>query len=218
MGCRSCLHAESLMRAAVVAEADPAADSARVEARAAGITLPPARMSWARVLKRVFDIDIENCPNCGGALKIIAAKKKNIEELPVIARILTQLGLPTVPHLAPLRGESSYSKGLEMRNRLPTQADDVARFEFERAPQRGTIQRFRPLHRPNQPKQNRNFHQTLVRLTTRRFGDIAPVREKRCLNLLYVWFHSLPLHLCRRIRQKSARGRRAGNAFFFYRL
>jgi hypothetical protein len=38
----------------------------------------PARMSWARLLKRVFDIDIEQCPNCGGALKIICA----IEEPP----------------------------------------------------------------------------------------------------------------------------------------
>src|SRR5262249_32777943 len=33
----------------------------------------PARMSWARLLKRVFDIDVEHCPNCGGDLKIIAA-------------------------------------------------------------------------------------------------------------------------------------------------
>ena len=24
-------------------------------------------MSWARLLKRVFDIDIEHCPNCGGS-------------------------------------------------------------------------------------------------------------------------------------------------------
>jgi hypothetical protein len=30
-------------------------------------------MSWARLLKRVFDIDIERCPECGGKLKIIAA-------------------------------------------------------------------------------------------------------------------------------------------------
>jgi hypothetical protein len=27
----------------------------------------PARISWARLLKRVFDIDIERCPHCGGA-------------------------------------------------------------------------------------------------------------------------------------------------------
>jgi len=38
-----------------------------------------------------FDIDIENCPNCGGTLKIIAA----IEDPPVIDKILSHLGLPT---------------------------------------------------------------------------------------------------------------------------
>src|SRR5262245_20499561 len=27
-----------------------------------------ADFSWARLLKRVFDIDIKRCPNCGGAL------------------------------------------------------------------------------------------------------------------------------------------------------
>jgi hypothetical protein len=39
-------------------------------------------MSWAWLLKRVFDIDIEHCPNCGGALKIIAA----FEDPPVIVK------------------------------------------------------------------------------------------------------------------------------------
>ncbi len=47
-------------------------------------------MSWARLLKRVFDIDIEHCPQCGGTLKIIAA----IEDLAVITKILAHLGLP----------------------------------------------------------------------------------------------------------------------------
>jgi hypothetical protein len=50
-----------------------------------------ARMSWARLLKRVFDIDVQHCPQCGGILKIIAA----IEDPSVIARILAHLGLPT---------------------------------------------------------------------------------------------------------------------------
>jgi hypothetical protein len=38
----------------------------------------PVPMSCARLLKRVFDIDIEQCPHCGGTLKITAA----IEPLP----------------------------------------------------------------------------------------------------------------------------------------
>jgi len=37
----------------------------------------PARISWARLLKRVFEIDLERCPNCGGELKIIAAISKH---------------------------------------------------------------------------------------------------------------------------------------------
>lgn len=39
------------------------------------------------VAKRVFDIDINHCPHCGGQLKLIAA----------IARILTHLGLAAQP-------------------------------------------------------------------------------------------------------------------------
>jgi Putative transposase len=50
----------------------------------------PARLSWARLLQRVFGIDLEHCPQCGGALQIIGA----IEEPSVITRILTHLGLP----------------------------------------------------------------------------------------------------------------------------
>ena len=45
-------------------------------------------MRWARLLKRVFNIDVERCA-CGGQLNIVAA----IEEPVVIVGILTHLGL-----------------------------------------------------------------------------------------------------------------------------
>jgi Putative transposase len=46
------------------------------------------------------DHDVEHCPNCGGALKIIAA----IDDPPVIIKILSHLGLPTrSPPRAPAR-------------------------------------------------------------------------------------------------------------------
>lgn len=58
-----------------------------------------ARMSWARLLKRVFDIDVDRC-TCGGQLKIIAA----IEDPVVIVRILAHLGLPArAPPRTPTR-------------------------------------------------------------------------------------------------------------------
>ena len=63
----------------------------------------PVRLSCARLLKRVFDLDLEHCQNCGGELKIIAA----ILEQPVIERILTHLGLQArAPPRAPARGQA----------------------------------------------------------------------------------------------------------------
>jgi len=44
-------------------------------------------MTWAHRLKRVFDIDIETCSECGGDVRIIAC----IEDLAVISKILTHL-------------------------------------------------------------------------------------------------------------------------------
>ena len=52
----------------------------------------PVRLGWAKLLNRVFEIDMEHCPNCGGELRIIAA----ILEQPVIVNILTYLGLQAV--------------------------------------------------------------------------------------------------------------------------
>ena len=62
----------------------PSADHAEAPPAAA-----LARLSWARLLKRVFDIDIEQCPHCGGPLTIIAA----IVDPAVIAKILKHLGM-----------------------------------------------------------------------------------------------------------------------------
>ena len=66
-----------------------------------GATGQPHRISWQRLLKPVFDIDMQHCPNCGaGELKIIAA----ILERPVIEKILTHLGLgPQLPPRGPAR-------------------------------------------------------------------------------------------------------------------
>ena len=61
------------------------------------------RLSWARLLKRVFDLDLQHCPNCGGELKIIAA----IQEPPVIEKILTHLELQArAPPRALARGQA----------------------------------------------------------------------------------------------------------------
>jgi hypothetical protein len=66
----------------------------------------PAPMSWARLLKRVFEIDMEHCSQCGGTLTIIAA----IEHPPVITKILTHLGLPA---RAPPRAAASAFDGFQ---------------------------------------------------------------------------------------------------------
>ena len=66
----------------------------------------PVRLSWAELLKRLFEIDMALCPNCGGELRITAA----ILEQPVIEKILTHLGLQAdsgrmaVPPRTPARG------------------------------------------------------------------------------------------------------------------
>ena len=46
-----------------------------------------ASMTWAQRLKRMFNIDIETCRECGGAVKVIAC----IEDSAVIKKILTHL-------------------------------------------------------------------------------------------------------------------------------
>jgi hypothetical protein len=95
IGFRGVLAPNAKLRAAVIAQPahkDSAAAHEHVQGQA-------ARLSRARLLKRVFDIDVERCA-CGGRLKIIAA----IEAPVVIVRILAHLGLPArAPPRAPAR-------------------------------------------------------------------------------------------------------------------
>ena len=72
----------------------------------------PLRMSWARRLKRVFDIDIESC-TCGGKHKFVAV----IEQPEVIEKILTPWGLSPQPlPIAPAR-QACFVCAVSMRER-----------------------------------------------------------------------------------------------------
>ena len=62
---------------------------------------------WARLLARVFNVDVEICSKCGGKMEIIAA----IEDPKVIRKILDHNGLPTKPpSLHPARGPPSQQR------------------------------------------------------------------------------------------------------------
>ncbi len=56
-----------------------------------------AAMTWAQRLKRVFNIDIETCSKCGGAVKVIAC----IEDPVVIEKILAHLNEKALPVQTP---------------------------------------------------------------------------------------------------------------------
>ena len=57
------------------------------------LELKKKNIPWARLLARVFNIDVETCIKCGGKMKIIAA----IEDPKVIRKILEHMGLDTKP-------------------------------------------------------------------------------------------------------------------------
>ena len=74
------------------------------------------RPALAKLVKRVFDLDLQHCPNCGGELKIIAA----ILERPVIEKILTHLELQArAPPRSPARGQALQAEpGHKQSSRL----------------------------------------------------------------------------------------------------
>jgi hypothetical protein len=65
---------------------------------------------WAELMRRAFEIDVLECPRCGGRLRLMAL----IEQTQIVERILRHLGLPTdrpeprPPRAPPLRGDDPY--------------------------------------------------------------------------------------------------------------
>jgi len=78
------------LRAQIVPRSAPLNTNQPCDHHAQSQPASPARLSWACLLKRVFDIDIQHCPHCGGRLQIIAA----IIDPAVITKTLTHLHLP----------------------------------------------------------------------------------------------------------------------------
>jgi Putative transposase len=65
----------------------------------------PMRLGWAKLLKRVFNLDLTHCPHCGGELRIVSA----ILQRQAIEKILNHLGLdPQPPPRAPARGQMAF--------------------------------------------------------------------------------------------------------------
>jgi len=98
-----CLAPHSKIRSKVVPKRDLEETPSTSHSSQAG------RMSWAQLLKRVFQIDAETCSRCGGKTKIVAA----VLQTKVIEAILIHLHLPTSPPMisparAPPQGEWDF--------------------------------------------------------------------------------------------------------------
>jgi hypothetical protein len=94
-----CLAPHAKIRPLIVPKTPPVSAAASDESEIASAR-PTRPKRWAELLARVFDIDMKNCPDCGGSWKIIAA----ILEPHAITSILTCLDLPDKPPgIAPAR-------------------------------------------------------------------------------------------------------------------
>lgn len=68
------------------------------EAEECKVPVTSNRISWAKLLKRVFGLDMEKCSHCGGKMELIAA----VMETTAIEKILKHVGRPyKPPEIAP---------------------------------------------------------------------------------------------------------------------
>ena len=77
----------------------PGPDSA-AQSEGNGLFLRQRRLSWAKLMARVFESDVLSCDQCGGPAEVLAA----ITQPGVVRAILKSLGLcPRAPPIAPAR-------------------------------------------------------------------------------------------------------------------
>ena len=98
------LAAHASLRAQVVAQVkrptEPPPAAAPESTPPAEPPRPGRYLSWAELLRRVFEIDVLECPACGGRMRILAT----LTEAGAIASFLRSLGVSAdVPRFAPAR-------------------------------------------------------------------------------------------------------------------
>lgn len=95
-------------------ESPPAIPVASAGAPARPDAARTRRLTWAELMKRVFAIDVLECPRCGGPMRILAT----IHPPETTSAILACLGLPVrAPPLAPARCHDGFDG--ETNNQAP---------------------------------------------------------------------------------------------------
>ena len=94
----------------------------------------PARIRWAVLLARIYDVLPLLCPACGGEMRILAF----LTDPPVVSAILLHLDIPhKPPPLAPARGppQSDLLTGLLDQTPAfdPTEPEPIPDFEFDQS-------------------------------------------------------------------------------------
>ena len=79
---------------------------------------PAARVDWATLLQRTFQVDVLACPKCNGRLRVLG----EITELTIVRIVLESLGLPTE---APRPGRARATPPISSAN--PTSTDSARR-------------------------------------------------------------------------------------------
>ncbi len=95
-------------------------------------TASPARIRWAVLLARIYEVLPLLCPACGGSMKILAF----LTDPPVVSAILVHLDLPNrPPPLAPARGPPQRDFLLDQTSSFdPADPEPVPDFQFDQSP------------------------------------------------------------------------------------